>query len=177
MSRSNSRLKSLSQHSAWIAFFRSANYERQILSHNRWDFSLVFWIPLLVLFLVWWVFSRSHIVDLPIGVIDEDNGRVASTLVQYLDTSPDLEVVARFNSPAEAKKALLERQVYGVVIIPSDFNQNLLSAKPAPVVLQVMLNLAHTLVLSKEGFRQSWERSQQAQRCSALLGKVLRPAK
>lgn len=137
MSRSNSRLKSLSQHSAWIAFFRSANYERQILTHNRWDFSLVFWIPLLVLCLVWWIFSRSHIVDLPIGVINEDNGHVASTLVQYLDTSPDLEVVARFNSPAEAKKALLERQVYGIVIIPRDFNQNLLSAKPAPVVLQV----------------------------------------
>lgn len=128
---------SLVQHPTLVAFFRSANYERQILTHNRWDFSLVFWIPLLVIFLVWWVFSRSQIVDLPIGIIDYDQGRIASTLVQYLDASPDLEVAARFTSPAEAEKAIVERKVYGVVIIPHDFNQNIMSAKPAPVVLQV----------------------------------------
>lgn len=119
------------------AFFRSSKYERQILTHNRWDFSLVFWIPLLVMFLVWWVFSRPQIVNLPIGVIDQDQGRVAHTLVQYLDASPDLAVVQQYSSIEQAKQAIITRDIYGVVIIPSDFSRNIFSSKPAPVTLQV----------------------------------------
>lgn len=120
-----------------LAFFRSAKFERRILAHNRWDFALVFWIPLLVIFMVWWVFSRSQIVDLPIGVIDYDHGAVASTLVRYLDASPDVKVAAQYGSPAEAEQAILAREIYGVVIIPPDFQRSILSAKPAPIVLQV----------------------------------------
>lgn len=125
------------RHPFWVAFFRSATYERQILTHNRWDFSLVFWIPLLVLFLVWWIFSRSQIVNLPIGIVDNDHGPIAQTLVQYLDASPDLQVVKHYSSQQQAQQAILARQVYGVVIIPSDFQQRIFSAKPSPVILQV----------------------------------------
>ena len=128
---------SSSWQSVLTAFVRSSKYERQILTHNRWDFSLVFWIPLLVMALVWWVFSRSQIVDLPIGVIDQDQGRVAHTLVQYLDASPDLAVAKRYSSMAQAKQAIITREIYGVVIIPSDFSRNIFSSKPAPVTLQV----------------------------------------
>lgn len=124
-------------HPFWVAFRRSANYEKQILTHNRWDFSLVFWIPLLVLFLVWWIFSRSQIVDLPIGIIDHDHGPVANTLVQYLDASPDLKVLKQYHSQEQAQQAILSREIYGVLVIPSDFQQRIVSAKPSPVILQV----------------------------------------
>jgi len=139
MSASSSQRPEKSAHypTILLAFLRSAKYERRILTYNRWDFSLVFWIPLLVIFLVWWVFSRSQIVDLPIGVIDYDHGPVASTLVRYLDASPDVSVAAQYGSPAEAKQAILAREIYGVVIIPPDFQRSVLSAKPAPIVLQV----------------------------------------
>ena len=139
MSSSRSQRSSKSAHypTLLLAFMRSAKYERRILMHNRWDFSLVFWIPLLVIFMVWWVFSRSQIVDLPIGVIDYDHGPVASTLVRYLDASPDVSVAAQYGSPAEAKQAILAREIFGVVIIPPDFQRSILSAKPAPIVLQV----------------------------------------
>ena len=119
------------------AFFRSAAYERRFLSKNSWDLAMVIWIPLATVLLIWWIFSHTQITDLPIGVIDQDNGPVANTVVRYLEASPTLMVKQLYTSESVAEKAILQRDIYAVVIIPEDFSRNILSGKPAPLVLQV----------------------------------------
>ncbi|WP_350656495.1 ABC transporter permease [Psychrobacter sp. S1-30-MNA-CIBAN-0213] len=119
------------------AFLRSAAYERRFLTKNHWDFSVVVWIPLVTILLIWWIFAQTQITDLPIGVIDQDNSPVANTLVRYLEASPDITVRQLYPSPAVAEAAILQRDIYAVVIIPEDFERNILSGKPAPIVLQV----------------------------------------
>lgn len=119
------------------AFIRSAAYERRFLRKNPWDLTMVVWIPLLTVLLIWWIFSQTQITNLPIGVIDQDNGPVANTAVRYLDASPMLSVRQRYYSAAEAEAAILQRDIYAVVIIPEDFSRNILSSKSAPLILQV----------------------------------------
>lgn len=119
------------------AFMRSAAYERRFLAKNPWDLAMVLWIPLATVLLIWWIFSQTQITDLPIGVIDQDNSPVANTLVRYLEASPDITIKQRYYSPAAAKDGILQRDVYAVVIIPADFSRNILSSKPAPIILQV----------------------------------------
>ena len=119
------------------AFLRSAAYERRFLAKNQWDLAMVLWIPLATVLLVWWIFSQTQINDLPIGVVDQDNGPIANTLVRYLEASPELTVHQHYHSPADVEAAILQRDVYAVVIIPEDFSRNISSSKPAPVVLQV----------------------------------------
>lgn len=119
------------------AFVRSAAYERRFLAKNQWDLAMVLWIPLATVLLVWWIFSQTQITDLPIGVVDQDNGPIANTLVRYLEASPELNVYEQYHSPAEVKAAILQRDVYAIVIIPEGFSRNISSSKPAPVVLQV----------------------------------------
>lgn len=119
------------------AFIRSAAYERRFLLRNRWDLSMVLWIPLLTVLLVWWIFSQTQITDLPIGIIDQDNGPVANTLVRYLDAHPNISVTRSYPTSASAEAAILQRDIYAVVVIPDNFSSNILSAKPAPIVLQV----------------------------------------
>ncbi|WP_288999636.1 ABC transporter permease [uncultured Psychrobacter sp.] len=119
------------------AFIRSAAYERRFLHKNPWDLTMVVWIPLLTVLLIWWIFSQTQITNLPIGVIDQDNGPVANTAVRYLDASPTLSVRQMYYSAAEAEAAILQRDVYAVVIIPEDFSRNILSSKSAPLILQV----------------------------------------
>ena len=119
------------------AFVRSASYERRFLQKNPWDLAMILWIPLATILLVWWIFSQTQITDLPIGVIDEDNGPVANTLTRYLDAHPNLEVASLYSSAARAEAAILQRDIYGVVVIPDDFSTNILASKPAPVLLQV----------------------------------------
>ncbi|OLF39493.1 ABC transporter permease [Psychrobacter sp. Cmf 22.2] len=119
------------------AFIRSAAYERRFLAKNQWDLAMVLWIPLATVLLVWWIFSQTQITDLPIGVIDQDNGPIANTLVRYLEASPALTVHQQYHSPADVEAAILQRDVYAVVVIPEDFSRNISSSKPAPIVLQV----------------------------------------
>lgn len=119
------------------AFVRSAAYERRFLAKNPWDLSMVVWIPLATVLLIWWIFSHIQITDLPIGVMDNDRGPVANTAVRYLEANPNLTVKQLYHSPAAVEAALLQRDVYAVVIIPEDFSRNISSSKPAPIVLQV----------------------------------------
>ncbi len=119
------------------AFVRSAVYERRFLAKNPWDFAMVIWIPLVTVLLIWWIFSQTQITNLPIGVIDQDNSPIANTAVRYLEASPDITVRQLYHSPAAAEAAILQRDIYAVVIIPEDFSRNILSSKPAPLILQV----------------------------------------
>ncbi len=119
------------------AFVRSAAYERRFLLQNRWDFAMVLWIPLLTVLLVWWIFSQTQITDLPIGVIAEEDGPVTSTLVRYLDAHPNINIAGFYANSVDAEAAILQRDIYAVVIIPDNFSTNILSGKPSPVVLQV----------------------------------------
>ncbi|WP_296189485.1 MULTISPECIES: ABC transporter permease [unclassified Psychrobacter] len=119
------------------AFIRSAAYERRFLAKNPWDLSMVVWIPLATVLLIWWIFSQIQITDLPIGVVDNDRGPVANTAVRYLEANPNLTVRQLYHSPAAVEAALLQRDIYAVVIIPEDFSRNISSSKPAPIVLQV----------------------------------------
>ena len=119
------------------AFLRSAAYERRFLAKNPWDLSMVLWIPLLTVLLIWWMFSQTQITDLPIGVIDQDNSPIANTAVRYLEASPTLTVKQLYYSQADAEAAILQRDIYAVVIIPEDFSRNILSNKPSPLILQV----------------------------------------
>ena len=119
------------------AFVRSAAYERRFLVKNPWDLAMVFWIPLATVLLIWWIFSQIQITDLPIGVIDNDRGPVANTALRYLEANSNLTVKQLYHTPAAAKAAILQRDIYAVVIIPEDFSRNILLSKPAPIVLQV----------------------------------------
>ncbi|WP_350558621.1 ABC transporter permease [Psychrobacter sp. CAL346-MNA-CIBAN-0220] len=119
------------------AFSRSAAYERRFLAKNQWDLAMVVWIPLATVLLIWWIFSQTQITDLPVGVIDQDHSPVANTLVRYLEASPDITVANLYHSSADAEAAILQRDIYAVVIIPEDFSRNILSSKPAPIMLQV----------------------------------------
>ena len=119
------------------AFIRSAAYERRFFAKNHWDFAMVLWIPLASMLLVWWIFSQTQITDLPIGVIDNDHSPVSNTVLRYLESTPDITVRQLYYSPQSAQDAILERDIYAVVVIPEDFSHNILSSKPAPLILQV----------------------------------------
>ena len=119
------------------AFLRSAAYERRFLAKNPWDLAMVVWIPLATVLLIWWIFSQIQITDLPIGVIDNDRGPIANTAVRYLEANPNLTVKQLYHTPAAAKAAILQRDIYGVVIIPEGFSRNISSSKPAPIILQI----------------------------------------
>ncbi|MFW2176309.1 MULTISPECIES: ABC transporter permease [unclassified Moraxella] len=121
----------------WQAFYYSAKREWQFLMAKPFDFAMIFWLPFITTFLVWWIFSRGMITDIPIGIVDNSHSPQSATLIRYIDSTPDVAVTQQFWDTASAQHAIQRGQVYGVVEIPSDFATQLLTAQPTRILLNV----------------------------------------
>lgn len=107
------------------------------LQNNPWDFAVMFWLPLLIVFLVWWAFSAGALVGVPVAVIDHSHTAQSTTLIRYIDATPEVDVVAELPDAAAAQRAIEQRKVYGVIEIPYDFADNLQSGRPTRLLLNV----------------------------------------
>ncbi|MBS9780048.1 MAG: ABC transporter permease [Moraxellaceae bacterium] len=136
-------------------FFNSAKREGIFLIKNPWDFAVMFWIPTLTVFLVWWIFSRSVITDVPIAVINHSHGQASATLIRYLDASPDIAVVEKLPSENSIKNKILTRKIYGAIVIPYDFDKKLLQGKNSQVLLQVNAQYGTHSGIIQRGVQQS----------------------
>ena len=121
----------------FAAFWHSARREWDFLVQNRWDFSLMFWMPIVLIFLVWWIFSKGMAVGIPIAVIDNDHSAQSATIIRYIDATPEVAVVKSLHSAAAAQQAIETTDVMAVVEIPENFSTNLLSGKTSRLLLNV----------------------------------------
>ena len=103
------------------------------LRADFWDMAMLSWIPLLLCGLLWWIFSAGIARDLPIAVIDNDNSSLSRQLVRWLDASPGVQVAAKVASSDEALQLLRERSAFGYLVIPPDFEKELLAGRQATV--------------------------------------------
>ena len=121
----------------FAAFWHSARREWDFLVQNRWDFSLIFWMPIVLIFLVWWIFSKGMAVGIPIAVIDNDHSAQSATIIRYIDATPEVAVVKSLHSAAAAQQAIETTDVMAVVEIPENFSTNLLAGKTSRLLLNV----------------------------------------
>lgn len=121
----------------FAAFWYSARREWDFLVQNRWDFSLMFWMPIVLIFLVWWIFSKGMAVGIPIAVIDNDHSAQSATIIRYIDATPEVAVVESLHSATAAQQAIETTDVMAVVEIPENFSTNLLAGKTSRLLLNV----------------------------------------
>ena len=121
----------------FAAFWHSARREWDFLVQNRWDFSVMFWMPIVLIFLVWWIFSKGMAVGIPIAVIDNDHSAQSATIIRYIDATPEVAVVKSLHSAAAAQQAIETTDVMAVVEIPENFSTNLLAGKTSRLLLNV----------------------------------------
>ncbi len=67
---------------------------------------MVSWVPLLAVFLIWWIFSAGLPERLPIGVLDQDHSSLSRRWCAFLDATPGLRVVQRYGDEGEMARAL-----------------------------------------------------------------------
>ncbi len=71
--------------------------------------------------------------NVPIGVIDQCRTPTSRSLIETFDAGPNTVVAFEPTDMQEAKKLFFERKIYGVVYIPSDYEQKLLGGQQAVV--------------------------------------------
>lgn len=82
-------------------------------------------VPVIYPILYAFIYNNEVVRDVPVVVVDSDGSSLSRNFVQRLDASPDVAVVARANSLAEAQQLVRQRKAYGIVALPTQMNRDL----------------------------------------------------
>ncbi len=96
-----------------------------IVRKDKWLLSSLTWIPLLLAASIWLIFSQGIARDLPVAVVDLEHSQISQQFTRLVDASPTLQVTQKYSSASEAAKAMIERDIYGYVVIPRHFDRDL----------------------------------------------------
>ncbi|UTZ21665.1 ABC transporter permease [Vibrio campbellii] len=118
--------------------------QRQILRRDKWLFSCLTWVPILLAVTMWSVFSAGIARELPIGVVDLQHSQLSRKMIQSLDASSTLSVDYHYTSATEAKNAMIEGDIYAYAVIPPQFDQDILLHRQPQ--LSVFFNSQYILV-------------------------------
>ncbi|MFV8449796.1 ABC transporter permease [Vibrio campbellii] len=118
--------------------------QRQILRRDKWLFSCLTWVPILLAVTMWGVFSAGIARDLPIGVVDLQHSQLSRKMIQSLNASSTLSVDYHYTSATEAKNAMIEGDIYAYAVIPPQFDQDILLHRQPQ--LSVFFNSQYILV-------------------------------
>ncbi|MGF1907128.1 ABC transporter permease [Aliivibrio logei] len=96
---------------------------------NYWLVAATFGLPVILSLMIWWVFSASVVRELPIDVVDLDQSSLSRMITRNYDATPTLQVRSIQQSIPFANTALKDRHNYGYVIIPANFEKDVLLGK------------------------------------------------
>ena len=121
------------------------SYWQQMLSVMRNEFRTIFTdagvVLILVLALIIYatVYSMAYgaqvLRNVPIGVVDECRTPTSRSLIDTFNAGPNTYVAYNPTSMEEAKELFYGRKIYGVVYIPSDYEEKLLGGLQANVAI------------------------------------------
>ncbi|RIX84649.1 ABC transporter permease [Acidovorax cavernicola] len=113
----------------------SARREFALLRTRPWDLAMISWVPLLAVFLIWWIFSAGLPERLPIGVLDQDHSALSRQLTRFLDATPGLRVTQQYADEAEMQRALTSGAVDAAVQVPRDLSRDVKQGRVGQIVL------------------------------------------
>lgn len=95
--------------------------------------ALVF--PLFALFFMTTIFGNGMIDSIPVGIVDEDNSMMSRNIERLCSAVPEISKTQKYSNTAEARDALLSKKIYGYLIIPKGFQEDVEANKNTTLVL------------------------------------------
>ncbi|MUH97347.1 ABC transporter permease [Aliivibrio fischeri] len=96
---------------------------------SPWVMAVTFVLPLLISLVIWWIFSSNVVRELPIDVVDLDQSHLSRMMIRDYDATPTLSVKSIQPNKEKANQALTRGDNYGYIIIPHDFEKNVMLGK------------------------------------------------
>lgn len=97
--------------------------------------TLLILLPLGYPILYAFIYTNEVVREVPTIAVDMSNSSTSRSYLRKLDATPDVKIVEYASDIAEAKELMRQREAYGIVYIPSEFNKNLSSGNASQVVL------------------------------------------
>ncbi|MCR5679032.1 MAG: ABC transporter permease [Prevotella sp.] len=101
---------------------------RTMLKHPIYGFCMVIF-PILVTIFFTSMMSDGQPLDLPVGIVDQDNTSTTRSLVRRLDAFQNSEVTSYYPTVTEARRALQQNKIYGFLYIPRGTTDAILASR------------------------------------------------
>ena len=101
---------------------------RILLKNPIYVFCMVVF-PIAVVLFFTSVMGDGQPLDLPVGIVDQDNTSTTRTLIRRLDAFQNSEVVDYYPSVAAARQAIQRNKIYGFLYIPKGTTDELLASR------------------------------------------------
>lgn len=116
-------------------FFSVWKQEFRHIFHDEGLLIFFLLVPLAYPLLYTFIYSGEVVRDVPAIVIDNDDSPQSRQFIRHVDATPDVEIAYYAANMGEAKEMLRKRMAYGIIYLPSDFSNQLLSDEQAHVSL------------------------------------------
>ena len=107
---------------------------RYILRHKEY-LALLTLLPLLSLLFFYLFFRNTAIEKLPIAVVDNDKSTTSLEVVEMINATASVSAVYNALDTAESEQLVRSGRAYAALIIPHNFERNILRQQPCEMIL------------------------------------------
>jgi len=118
--------------------------ELKQLGRDRLTFGMVIMIPLIQLLMFGYAIN-TDVRNIPIGVVNQSDSAVARILTETIKVTQVVDVVASYNTPDEAEKAIVRGEIRGALIFPNDLTKRIVQGE---VLGQLVVDGSDTVISS-----------------------------
>lgn len=90
-------------------------------------------LPLFCVFFMNTIFGSGAMENIPIGVVDLDRTSSSREIGRTLASVPTSKVTAYYEDPQEARDAVVRKDIYAYVVIPDNFESDLLGGRDVTI--------------------------------------------
>lgn len=99
-----------------------------LIKNPMYGFCMIIF-PLLVIFFFTSLMNEGQPVEMPVGVVDQDNTPTSRRLIRNLDAFQNTQVVAHYPNMNDARQAIQRNEIYAFLLIPKGTTEGMVSAR------------------------------------------------
>ena len=88
-------------------------------------------LPLFSIFFMATIFGSGQMENIPVGVVDYDQTATSRSVIRTVSAVPTFKVTEYYIDDISARNATQKKQIYGYLVIPPNFEDNLLNGNGA----------------------------------------------
>lgn len=96
---------------------------------NLKSIAIITLVPIFFTLMFGAVFSKTYVEDIPIAVLDLDQTTISRDIIEALEDSEGLQIAYYVSSLPEMEELLLQRKIYGGLVLPDGFGLELRRAQ------------------------------------------------
>lgn len=105
--------------------------EWQRMTSRRLYFGVCLVLPLFSLFFMATIFGNGQMENISVGIVDQDNTATSRNITRRMEAVPTFKVTHHFVNEVAARQAVQQKEIYGYLSIPPQFEQDAVTGQDA----------------------------------------------